>query len=49
MPLATIWSFQGKNPTKFPTDNMKSRDYMINEKIENLKNSKNYNEKKFTN
>jgi hypothetical protein len=45
MPRAPIWSFQGKNPTKLPTDNMKARDDMINEKIENLKNSKNYNEK----
>lgn len=42
---APIWSFQGKNPTKLPTDNMKSRDDMINEKIENLKNSKNITDK----
>ena len=33
MPRAPIWSFQGKNPTKLPTDNMKARDDMINEKI----------------
>ncbi len=42
---APIWSFQCKNPTKLPTDNMKSRDDMINEKIENLKNSKNIADK----
>lgn len=42
---APIWSFQGKNPTKLPTDNMKSRDDMINEKIENFKGSKNITDK----
>ena len=42
---APIWSFQGKNPTQLPTDNMKARDDMINEKIENLKGSKNITDK----
>jgi len=42
---APIWSFQGKNPTVLPTDNMKARDDMINEKIENLKGSKNITDK----
>jgi len=40
-----IWSFQGKNPTKLPTDNMRARDDLIKEKIENLKNSKNLTDK----
>jgi hypothetical protein len=42
---APIWSFQGKNPTKLPTESMKSRDDMINEKIENFKGSKNITDK----
>ena len=42
---APIWSFIGKNPTKLPTDNMKSRDDLIRDKIENLKNSKNLTDK----
>ena len=42
---APIWSFQGKNPTRLPTENMNSRDAMINEKIENLKSSKNITDK----
>ena len=45
MKRAPIWSFQGKNPTRLPTDNMKARDYLIKEKIENLKNSKNLTDK----
>ena len=45
MPRAPIWSFQSKNPTKLPTDNMKARDDLIKEKIENLKNSKNLTDK----
>ena len=45
MKRAPIWSFQGKNPTKLPTDNMKARDDLIKEKIENLKNSKNLTDK----
>ena len=45
MRRAPIWSFQGKNPTKLPTDNMKARDDLIKEKIENLKNSKNLTDK----
>ena len=45
MPRAPIWSFQSKNPTKLPTDNMRARDDLIKEKIENLKNSKNLTDK----
>ena len=45
MRRAPIWSFQSKNPTKLPTDNMKARDDMIKEKIDNLMNSKNLTEK----
>ena len=45
MRRAPAWSFQAKNPTKLPTDNMKARDDLIREKIENLKNSKNLNDK----
>ena len=45
MKRAPIWSFQGKNPTKLPTDNMKARDDLIKEKIENIKNSKNQTDK----
>ena len=42
---APAWAFQGKNPTKLPTDNMVSRDEAYNEKIENLKSSKNITDK----
>ena len=39
------WAFQGKSPTKLPTDNMIARDEMIKEKAENLKNNKNITDK----
>jgi hypothetical protein len=42
---APKWAFQGKNPTKLPTDNMKAREELIKEKVENLKNSKNLTDK----
>ena len=42
---APAWAFQGKNPTKLPTDNMKAREDLIRDKIENLKNSKNLTDK----
>ena len=42
---APAWAFQGKNPTKLPTDNMKTRDDLIRDKVENLKNSKNLTDK----
>ena len=45
MRRAPIWSFQSKNPTKLPTDNMKARDDMIKEKVDNLMNAKNLTEK----
>ena len=45
MKRAPAWSFQSKNPTKLPTDNMKTRDDLIRDKIENLKNSKNLTDK----
>ena len=45
MRRAPAWAFQGKNPTKLPTDNMKAREDLIRDKIENLKNSKNLTDK----
>ena len=39
------WAFQGKSPTKLPTDNMIARDELIKEKAENLKNNKNITDK----
>ncbi len=42
---APAWAFQGKNPTKLPTDNMKAKEDLIRDKIENLKNSKNLTDK----
>ena len=39
------WAFQGKSPTKLPTDNMVARDEAIKEKVENLKNNKNITDK----
>ena len=42
---APAWAFQGKNPTKLPTDNMKAREDMVRDKIENLKSSKNITDK----
>ena len=42
---APAWAFQGKNPTKLPTDNMRAREDLIRDKIENLKNSKNLTDK----
>ena len=39
------WAFIGKSPTKLPTDNMKTRDDLIKEKIDNLKNNKNISDK----
>ena len=42
---APAWSFIGKNPTKLPTDNMKAREDLIKDKIENLKTSKNITDK----
>jgi hypothetical protein len=39
------WAFQGKSPTKLPTDSMKTRDDLIKEKIDNLKNNKNISDK----
>ena len=39
------WAFQGKSPTKLPTDNMKTRDDLIKEKIDNLKGNKNISDK----
>ena len=42
---APAWGFQNKNPTKLPTDNMKAREDLIREKIENLKTSKNITDK----
>ena len=45
MHRAPAWAFQGKNPTKLPTDNMKAREDLIRDKIENLKNSKNLTDK----
>ena len=45
MRRAPVWSFQGKNPTKLPTDNMKAKEDMIKDKVENLKSSKNLTDK----
>jgi len=45
LPRAPIWSFQGKNPTKLPTDQMNVRDDLYKDKIENLKSSKNIADK----
>ena len=42
---APAWAFQGKNPTKLPTDNMVSRDEAYKDKIENFKSSKNLADK----
>ena len=42
---APAWAFQGKNPTKLPTDNMRAKEDLIKDKIENLKNSKNITDK----
>lgn len=42
---APAWAFQGKNPTKLPTDNMKAKEDMIKEKIENLKSNKKISDK----
>ena len=39
------WAFQGKSPTKLPTENMKARDDLIKEKIDNLKGNKNISDK----
>jgi len=42
---APKWSFQCKSPMKLPTDNMKAKEDLIKEKIENLKNAKNLTDK----
>ncbi len=42
---APSWAFQGKNPTKLPTEQMKAREDAIREKVENLKSSKNLGDK----
>ena len=39
------WAFQGKSPMKLPNDNMKARDDLIKEKIDNLKTNKNISDK----
>ena len=39
------WAFQGKSPMKLPNDNMKARDDLIKEKIDNLKSNKNISDK----
>ena len=39
------WAFIGKSPMTLPTDNMKTRDDLIKEKIDNLKSNKNISDK----
>ena len=39
------WAFQGKSPMKLPNDNMRARDDLIKEKIDNLKSNKNISDK----
>ena len=39
------WSFPFKKPTNIPTDQMKAREDLIKEKVENLKSSKNIQDK----
>ena len=42
---APVWSFQNKNPVQVPTDNMKTRDDLIKDKIDQLKSNKNISDK----
>ena len=39
------WAFQGKSPMKLPNENMITRDNLIKEKVDNLKNNKNISDK----
>jgi len=39
------WAFQSKSPTKLPTENMKAKQELYNQKIDNLKSAKNLTDK----